>query len=147
MSSQVTEIQTYLSHLFACEDEILLKIKDRSKKEKLPKISVPSTVGKLLYCLAKIQKTERILELGTLAGYSTLWLARALPTQGKLISIEIDPKHASIARENFKMAGFENKIELPAHLPFFQQHFSLIYVSFMQHISEAHEIYLGQLCK
>ncbi len=112
MSSQPTDIQNYLSDIFACEDEILLKIKARSKREKLPKIAVPRHVGKLLYCLAKIQKPDRILELGTLAGYSTLWLARALPAHGKLISLEIEPKHATLAREHFKMAGLENLIEL-----------------------------------
>jgi predicted O-methyltransferase YrrM len=76
----------------------------------LPSIEVPSTVGKLLYTLAKIHKPKRILEIGTLAGYSTIWLARALPPEGELLTIEFDQMHARVARENIENAGFSSQV-------------------------------------
>jgi predicted O-methyltransferase YrrM len=68
--------------------------------------------GKLLWMLAKIQGARNILEIGTLGGYSTIWLARALPPEGKLITLEVDPKHAEIARTNIARAGLSNLVEL-----------------------------------
>jgi len=66
----------------------------------------------MLMILAQMQKAERILEVGTLGGYSTIWLARALPAGGKLITLEFVQKHADVARENVKQAGFTDKVEI-----------------------------------
>jgi predicted O-methyltransferase YrrM len=73
---------------------------------------VSPTQGKLLMVLARMVHARRILEIGTLAGYSTIWLARALPPGGSLITLEADPKHAEIARANFKRAGLDAVIDL-----------------------------------
>ena len=74
----------------------------------LPAHDVSPSQGKLLHLLARIAGARRILEVGTLGGYSTIWLARALPPGGRLITLEIDPKHAAVARENLARAGFAN---------------------------------------
>ena len=78
----------------------------------LPAIQVSSVLGKLLHLLARIMGARNILEIGTLGGYSTIWMARALPEGGRIITLEADPKHADVARKNFARAGVENKIEL-----------------------------------
>jgi predicted O-methyltransferase YrrM len=78
----------------------------------LPSINVSPNEGKLLYRLTKISGARRILEIGTLGGYSTTWLARALPTGGKLISLEVDPKSVGVARSNLRLAGLESQVEV-----------------------------------
>src|SRR5580698_9576281 len=78
----------------------------------LPAISVSPTQGKLLHLLARLQGARNILEIGTLGGYSTIWLARALPADGHLISLELDPKHAEVARANLARAGVANVAEI-----------------------------------
>jgi predicted O-methyltransferase YrrM len=106
------EIYDYIVNLFAEEDEILQGVVKSTEENGLPLIHVSPENGKFLYMLVKIISAKRILEVGTLAGYSTIWMARALPEGGKLITLEVDEKHAHIARENFKKAGLEQKIEL-----------------------------------
>jgi predicted O-methyltransferase YrrM len=78
----------------------------------LPAINVSPNQGKLLYLLARIQGARKILEIGTLGGYSTIWLARALPPDGKLITLEADPKHAEVAMSNIDRAGLSNVVEV-----------------------------------
>jgi predicted O-methyltransferase YrrM len=78
----------------------------------LPAIQVSSVQGKMLHLLARIMGARNILEIGTLGGYSTIWMARALPDGGRIITLEADPKHADVARKNFARAGVESKIEL-----------------------------------
>jgi predicted O-methyltransferase YrrM len=78
----------------------------------MPAISVSPTQGKLLQLLARIQGARRILEIGTLGGYSTIWLARALPPDGRLISLEVNPKHAEVARANLARAGLTTMVEI-----------------------------------
>ncbi|MFJ2807104.1 O-methyltransferase [Kitasatospora sp. NPDC087271] len=78
----------------------------------LPKIAVAPNQGKLLHLLALTQGARRILEVGTLGGYSAIWLARALPADGTLITLEIDPKHAEVARGNIARAGLEKVAEV-----------------------------------
>ncbi len=78
----------------------------------LPSIQVPASQGKLLYLLALAQGPRRILEVGTLGGFSTLWLARALPSDGHLVTLELEPRHAEVARGNFVRAGLAECIEL-----------------------------------
>jgi predicted O-methyltransferase YrrM len=78
----------------------------------LPAISVTPNQGKLLAMLARLMGAERILEIGTLGGYSTIWLARALPASGRLVTLELDEHHASVARANLQRAGLTNVVEL-----------------------------------
>jgi predicted O-methyltransferase YrrM len=85
---------------------------ERSVAAGLPQIQVSPAQGKLLYLLAQAQGARRILEVGTLAGYSALWLARALPEDGRLVTLELNPKHVDIARRNFTEAGIAGRVEL-----------------------------------
>jgi predicted O-methyltransferase YrrM len=78
----------------------------------LPSLDVAPNEGKLLYLLARIGGAKRILEIGTLGGYSTIWLARALPPNGKLITLEADPKHAEVASSNIARAGLSSVVEV-----------------------------------
>jgi len=78
----------------------------------LPAIDVSPSLGKTLHLLARMQRAERILEIGTLGGYSTIWLARALPRNGKLITLELERKHADVARTNIERAGLSSLVEL-----------------------------------
>lgn len=78
----------------------------------LPAIQVSAAQGKLLYLLALTQGARRILEVGTLGGYSALWLARALPADGRLVTLEINPQHAQVARRNFIAAKLDDRIEV-----------------------------------
>lgn len=112
MTTRAIDIKDYLCSLFAADDDVLLTIKKNAKLAGLPEIEVPSNVGKLLYCLAKIQRPRRVLEVGTLAGYSTVWLGRALPEGGKIISLELYSIHVDVARKNLALAGLENKVEI-----------------------------------
>jgi predicted O-methyltransferase YrrM len=78
----------------------------------LPSIQVSAAQGKLLYLLALVQRARRILEVGTLGGYSSLWLARALPADGRLVTLELSPQHAKVARRNFVNARLADRIEV-----------------------------------
>ena len=78
----------------------------------LPSIQVSATQGKLLHVIARAMGARRILEIGTLAGYSAIWLARALPSGGRLITVELDPKHAEVARANFARAGLADRVDI-----------------------------------
>jgi predicted O-methyltransferase YrrM len=78
----------------------------------LPAIDVAPTQGKLLNILARMVGARRILEIGTLGGYSTIWLARALPVDGRLITLEAEPRHAAVARENIARAGLGDRVEV-----------------------------------
>ena len=106
------DYDTYVSNLFAPHDDALDQCLDDMRQGSLPEINVSASEGKLLYILAAITGARRILEVGTLGGYSTTWLARALPAGGKLISLEIDPHHADVARGNIARAGFSDRVEV-----------------------------------
>lgn len=97
------KISDYIASLFVQESDAEQTAKKSSLRKGMPDISVPSCEGKLLYLLTLLKKPKRILEVGTLTGYSTLWLAKGAPS-AEIITIERDPKHAQIARENFKNA-------------------------------------------
>ncbi|MBA3722962.1 MAG: O-methyltransferase [Parachlamydiaceae bacterium] len=105
-------LKRYIDHLFGHEDEILQKILENSIAKGLPNIQIPVHQGRFIQMLAKVHQVKRILELGTLGAYSTVWLARALPENGKLLSIESDTKHAIIARENIEMASLSHCVEV-----------------------------------
>ncbi len=107
-----TTVDTYITNLFLAPDFALEAALDSSKAAGLPTINVSPAQGKLLHLLARIQGAHKILELGTLGGYSTIWLARALPPEGRLISLEIDAKRAEIARANIARAELANVVEI-----------------------------------
>ena len=105
-------VDDYISNLLAPEDEVLKQTIVSLEKENIPQISISANQGKFLQIMAKLVKAKRILELGTLGGYSTIWMARALPGEGKLISLELDPKHAAVAQKNIIDAGVADKVEI-----------------------------------
>ena len=105
-------VDTYINSLFAADDEILSRAVERARKAGLPEIQVSSGQGKLIYLLARMIGAKRVLEIGTLGGYSTVWLGRALPKDGELISVELDAAHAAVARETVKDAGLADKVEI-----------------------------------
>jgi predicted O-methyltransferase YrrM len=107
-------VDRYLTQLYVPGDDALAAALAANDAAGLPNIDVTALQGKLLQLLARVQGARRILEIGTLGGYSTLWLAGALPPGGNLITLEINPRHAAVARANFARAGLADRIELRA---------------------------------
>ncbi len=105
-------IDSYVEGLFAPPDPALEGALRRSREAGLPEIHVSPNEGKLLQLLAEIAGAKRILEVGTLGGYSTIHLARALPEEGLLISLELDEGYAGVARESLAKAGVEDRVEV-----------------------------------
>jgi len=103
--------QYIVEHLLG-RDEALDSVLAAAQAAGMPDIQVSPTHGKLLMLLAQMHGAKKILEIGTLAGYSTIGLARALPADGKLITLEFDPKHAAVARNNIAKAGFADRVEV-----------------------------------
>lgn len=126
-------VDDYFSQTLVKPDATLEAALARNAEAGLPPIDVAANQGKLLYLLARMMNAARILEIGTLGGYSTLWLARALPENGRIVTLEFSPQHAQVARENFAEAGVTEKIELlvgPAleSLPTLQGPFDMIFI-------------------
>jgi len=107
-----SKVDRYLDDLFVGDDPALEAALEASKEAGLPAIAVAPTQGKLLYLLARLQRAKRILEIGTLGGYSTIWLARALPADGRLITLEYVAKHAEVAKANIARAKLADKVEI-----------------------------------
>jgi predicted O-methyltransferase YrrM len=105
-------VDGYVTDLFVPHDPILEATLQASAAAGLPAISVSPNQGKLLHLLARLQGARNILELGTLGAYSTIWLARALPSGGRLITLEADPKHAAVSRANLDRAGLADVVEV-----------------------------------
>ena len=105
-------VDGYYSGLLVGQDAALDAALADSEAAGLPAISVAPSHGKLLHLLARLQGARSILEIGTLGGYSTIWLARALPADGQLITLEYDPKHAEVARANIARAGLADRVEV-----------------------------------
>lgn len=101
------KVDRYLASLFVGDDRDLQRALAQSAAAGLPAIAVSAVQGKLLHLLARLKGARRILEIGTLGGYSAIWLARALPRDGCLITLEIDPEHAAVARANLAAAGLD----------------------------------------
>jgi len=106
------EIDRTIADLFVNPDPVLDAAMQESEKAGLPEIEVSPSYGKLLFLLANMIGARRILEIGTLGGYSTICMARALPDDGRLISLEYDPKHAEVARKNIERAGLSNIVDI-----------------------------------
>jgi predicted O-methyltransferase YrrM len=109
---QWTAVDGYINSLLVPPDPVMEAALQASLAAGLPPISVSPSQGKLLQLLAQIRQARTILEIGTLGGYSTIWLARALPAGGRLVTLELDPKHAAVAAANFARAGLSRIIEL-----------------------------------
>jgi predicted O-methyltransferase YrrM len=108
----LVQIDLYVEGLFAPPDAALETALRRSRAAGLPEIYVSRNEGKLLQLLAEIAGARRILEIGTLGGYSTIHLARSLPQAGSLVSLELDERYAGVARENVREAGLEHTVEV-----------------------------------
>jgi predicted O-methyltransferase YrrM len=109
---QWTAVDQYLSETLVAPDAALDAALADSNAAGLPAINVTPHLGKFLYLLARMQGAKNILEIGTLGGYSTIWLARALAPGGRLITLEVDPKHAQVARANIARAGVAEVVDL-----------------------------------
>jgi predicted O-methyltransferase YrrM len=109
---QWTAVDRYITDLFIPSDSALDAALADSDAAGLPSIHVSPVQGKLLHLLARLQGARNILEIGTLGGYSTIWLARALPAGGRLITLEASPKHAEVARANIARAGLAEIVEV-----------------------------------
>lgn len=107
-----TAVDRYISDLVVKPDSVLEEALAAAAKAGLPEISVTAGEGKLLHLLARVRGARNILEIGTLAGYSTIWMARALPAGGRLVTLESDPLHASVAAANIARAGLSGVVEV-----------------------------------
>jgi predicted O-methyltransferase YrrM len=107
-----TAVDTYFNELLIGSDAALDSAMQASAAAGLPAYAVSPSQGKLLFLLAQIQGARSILEVGTLGGYSTIWMARALPERGKLVTLEFSPKHADVARANIAAAGLAGRVEI-----------------------------------
>ncbi|MBB6143303.1 putative O-methyltransferase YrrM [Silvibacterium bohemicum] len=107
-----TAVDEYSNALLVGADPALDAARERSQQSGLPDIAVSPSQGKFLSLLARIHGAKKILEFGALGGYSTIWLARALPADGRLITLEADPKHADVAKANIASAGFEKLVDV-----------------------------------
>jgi predicted O-methyltransferase YrrM len=107
-----TAVDDYITRMLLPADTVLEAALEASRAAGLPPIAVTPAQGKLLHILARLQGARRILEIGTLGGYSTIWLGRALPADGKLLTVEVNPEYAKIARENISRAGLDAVVDL-----------------------------------
>jgi predicted O-methyltransferase YrrM len=106
------DVDDYIADLLIGRDEALDRTLEASDRAGLPQINVSPSQGKMLNLIARIHGARRILEIGTLAGYSTIWLARALPQDGELITLEADPHNAEVAAQNIATAGLADRVEV-----------------------------------
>ena len=107
-----TAVDSYIVDTLLPPDDALARAVKASDEAGLPSIQVSPPQGRFLQMLAKVQGARRILEIGTLGGYSTIWLARALPGDGRMVTMEIDPRHAEVARSNIEFAGLSDKVRV-----------------------------------
>jgi predicted O-methyltransferase YrrM len=102
----------YVQELFVPPDDALSRGLEDAEAAGLPSINVSPNEGKLLHLIARIAGASRVLEIGTLGGYSTTWLARALPPDGRLVTLELEPRHAEVARANLARAGVADRVDI-----------------------------------
>jgi predicted O-methyltransferase YrrM len=107
-----TAVDRYITDTLVGPDPVLDAAIAASNAAGLPTIAVSPNEGRLLHILAKAIGARRILEIGTLGGYSTIWLARALPADGRLVTLEYEPRHAEVARKNIARAGLSERIDI-----------------------------------
>src|SRR5687767_15267550 len=105
-------VDDYIASLFARDDDVLAALREAADREGLPPISISAVTGRLLQILLSAIGATRVLEVGTLGGYSAIWMARGLPEAGRLVTIEVDERHAEFARGYFARAGLDDRIEV-----------------------------------
>lgn len=106
------QLDQYVTDLFAREDEVLARIRAETARQQMPAINLKPFEGRLLQFLIYALAARKVVEIGTLAGYSGVWIARALPPGGKLYTLEKSSKHAEVARASFERAGLADRVEL-----------------------------------
>jgi len=107
-------VDDWTAAMLGGDDAALAAAAEASARAELPAIAVTPNQGKLLHLIARIQGARTILEMGTLGGYSTIWLARALPPDGRLVTLELEPRYAEVARANLELAGVAELVQLRA---------------------------------
>lgn len=105
-------VDAYISETLVFEDEVLRAASKSSSEAGLPPIAVAPNQGKFLHLLVRAIGARNVLEIGTLGGYSTIWLARGLASGGRLVTLEVDPRHAEVARSNIDLAGLSQIVEV-----------------------------------
>lgn len=112
MQQKWSAVDNYLVEALIPSDPILERVLDNNQRAGLPAIDVAANQGQFLALLVRMTRAKRVLEIGTLGGYSTIWMARELPTDGELLTLEADAHHAAVARENLRLAGVDNKVKV-----------------------------------
>ncbi|MEH0885273.1 O-methyltransferase [Enterobacter sp. UNJFSC 003] len=112
MQQQWSAVDNYMISSLIPQDEVLQQVLENNQRAGLPEHDVAANQGQLLALFVRMVQARRILEIGTLGAYSAIWMARALPPDGKLITLEADPTHAHVARQNIQLAGLKDRIDL-----------------------------------
>ncbi len=112
MQQKWSAVDEYLAQQLLPDDEVLTQILANNRRSGLPEIDVSPMQGQLLALLVRMTHAKRILEIGTLGAYSTVWMARELPSDGELLTLEFDALHAAIARENVEFAGLTRQVKV-----------------------------------
>lgn len=112
MQQQWSAVDNYMISSLIPDDDVLSQVLENNKRAGLPEHDVAANQGQLLALFVRMTQARRILEIGTLGAYSSIWMARALPPDGKLVTLEADPTHADVARQNIHLAGLSDRIEL-----------------------------------
>ena len=112
MQQQWSAVDNYLVEALIPNDPLLNQVLENNQRAGLPAIDVAANQGQFLALLVRMTGARRILEIGTLGGYSTIWMARELPADGELVTLEADANHAAVARENLRMAGVDKLVEV-----------------------------------
>lgn len=112
MQKQWSEVDNYLIDNLIPDDEVLSQVLENNHRAGLPAHDVAANQGQLLALFVRMVGAKSILEIGTLGAYSTIWMARELPEHGRLVTLEADPRHAQVARENIQLAGLAERVTL-----------------------------------
>ncbi|ELH8607778.1 O-methyltransferase [Enterobacter asburiae] len=112
MQQQWSAVDNYMISSLIPDDDVLSQVLENNNRAGLPEHDVAANQGQLLALFVRMTQARRVLEIGTLGAYSSIWMARALPPDGKLVTLEADPTHADVARQNIRLAGLNDRIEL-----------------------------------
>ena len=112
MQQQWSAVDSYLIDALIPHDPLLSQVLANNQRAGLPAFDVAANQGQFLALLVRMVRAQRVLEIGTLGGYSTIWMARELPEDGELLTLEADPHHAAVARENLRLAGVYKQVTL-----------------------------------
>ena len=112
MQQKWSAVDSYLVNALIPDDPVLAQVLENNQRAGLPAFDVAANQGQFLALLIRMVRARRVLEIGTLGGYSTIWMARELPEDGTLLTLEADPHHAAVARENLRLAGVADRVTL-----------------------------------